>query len=93
MCLIDRFEKAGIDIQMGLLPYKLNDKMDDGAGGAGDDDIAFQNLTVDKSVVGQFETVVVWGTVTSSPKMEPKIGMLKVGVEIAHPSIPSQTDK
>lgn len=93
MCLIDRFEKQGIDIQTGLTPFKLQDESKDQNGGANDADIPFTNLTVDKSVMGQFETVVSWGKVTSATQIQPQLGLLKVGVEIAMPNNPQKTDK
>lgn len=94
MCLTDRFEKAGLDLQLSLTPYKLqNESADSSSSGDGSDEINFNNLTVDKSVSGQFETVVSQGTMTSSPRMEAKIGLLKVGVEIADKVNPSLKDK
>jgi len=58
MCLIDRFEKAGIDVKTGLTGYKLADEAKDRNNSGDSDEIEFQNLTVDKSAMGQFKTVV-----------------------------------
>lgn len=93
MCLIDRFEKQGIDITLGLTPYKLADESKDGNQNGDSDDIPFQNFTIDKSVMGQFETVVSWGKVTSANKIDPLLGLLKVGVDIAQPGNPAVTEK
>jgi len=72
----------------------LQDESKDNANsGAGDDEIAFQGLTIDKSVMGQFETVVAWGKVTSATQIQPQLGLLKVGVELALPNNPAKTDK